>query len=71
MKYYSQVKGEKEVEELTKERTRELLARCYKEEAVNDWIDNEKAFRIQTMFRTIWTDNNGLVPMPGFFGICE
>lgn len=71
MRYLSTIKGESQVEELTKERTRFLLANCYKEEFVNDIIDNEKAFRLQTMTRVIWTNENGLVPMAGFIGVCE
>lgn len=72
MKYYSQVKGEKEVEELTKERARFLLEGCYIKEAVDDVIDNEKGFRLQTITRDIWTETeDGLVPIPGFYGVCE
>lgn len=71
MKYLSTIKGEDKVEELSKERARFLLSGCYKEDVVNDWIDNGKAFRIQTMTRVIWTDNNGLIFIPGFYGICE
>lgn len=55
MKYLSLVKGETEVEELTKERARFLLENCYYKEFVDDLFDNNKEFRLQTMTREIWT----------------
>ena len=70
MKYYSRFKGEKEVEELTKERTQFLLERYYTKEFVDDVIDNERGFRLQTIMREIWTEtDDGLVPIAGFYGI--
>lgn len=70
IKYKSIVHGENDVEELTKERTRFLLKGCYKEEAVDDLIDNEKGFYLRTMTRDIWTETeDGLVPLPGFYGV--
>lgn len=70
MKYLSKVFGEDVVEELTKERARFLLEGCYKKEAVDDIFENGKAFRLETMTRIIWTKNDdGQVPMPGFYGI--
>ena len=72
MKYFSTIKGEMKVEELTKERAKFLLEGCYKKSAVNDIFNNERSFCLQTMTRTIWTQtDNGLVPIPGFFGICD
>lgn len=70
MKYFSQVKGEEKIEELTKERARFLLEGCYIKEAVDDVMDNNKGFRLQTMTRVIWTQtDDGLVPIAGFYGI--
>ena len=71
MRYLSTIKGEQDVEELSKEKARNLLAECYKEEAVDEIIDNEKAFRLETMTRVIWTEKDGLAPMAGLYGVCE
>lgn len=49
MKYFSRVKGAEKIEELTKERARFLLEGCYIKEAVDDVMDNNKGFRLQTM----------------------
>ena len=49
MKYFTQVKGAEKIEELTKERARFLLEGCYIKEAVDDVMDNNKGFRLQTM----------------------
>lgn len=69
MKYFSQVNTE--VEELSEERARELLERCYIKDAVDDLFDNHRAFRLNTMTRTIWTETeDGLVPIAGFYGVC-
>ena len=60
------------IEELTTERTRFLLKGCYKEGAVDDIIDNGKRFRLKTMTREIWTEaEDGLVPIPGFYGVFD
>ena len=47
-----------------------LLEGCYIKEAVDDVMDNNKGFRLQTMTRVIWTQtDDGLVPIAGFYGI--
>lgn len=70
MKYLSRVKGEKEIEELSRERARLLLERIYEKDAVDDIFDNDRGFCLQTMTREIWTQtDDGLVPQPGFYGI--
>ena len=60
------------MEELSKERARFLLEGCYIKEHVDDVMDNEKAFRLRTMTRDIWTKtDSGMVPMNGFYGVCD
>lgn len=71
IKYLSKIKGEENTEELTKERARELLSRAYEKDVINDIINNEKGFCLTTPTRVIWTDKDGLVPLPGFYGVCE
>ena len=71
MRYFSIFKGESAVEELSKERAKVLLERCYLQNFVDDIFDNDRSFRLETMFRTIWTQtDDGLVPMAGFIGVC-
>lgn len=70
MKYLSIIRGEKQVEEISKDRARFLLEGAYEKEAVNDIFDNNRSFRLQTMTRDIWTQtDDGLVPIAGFYGI--
>ena len=70
MKYLSRIKGEDQVEELSKERARFLLEGAYLKEAVDDIFDNDRAFYLHTMTREIWTKTDeGMVPMPGFYGV--
>ena len=73
MRYLSMIKGEREVEELSKERVESLLKACYNEEFVDDIIDNSKAFRLMTSFREIWTETyeNGNLFVPTDFGVCD
>ena len=72
MKYMSRVHGESKVEELSKDRVRFLLEGCYTKESVDDIMYNCKNFHLRTPTRDIWTETkDGLVPMPGFYGICE
>lgn len=70
MRYLSTIKGETEVEELSKERARFLLEGWYIKEAVDDIFENNRGFRLQIPTREIWTKtDDGLVPMPGYYGI--
>lgn len=70
MKYMTMMHGEEKSEEISKERARELLEGCYIADAVADVFDNDKAFRLRTPYRDIWTKtDDGLVPMPGFYGV--
>lgn len=58
--------------EITKEKAKDYLEVAYIKSAVDDIIDNEKAFRLRTPFRDVWTmTNDGMLPMAGFYGICE
>lgn len=69
MHYLSRMHGEEAVEELTKEQVFCKLDGHYKRKFVKDLIDNEKSFRLFTPYREIWTKTDeGLVPMPGFYG---
>ena len=72
MEYYTMLHTEHEPMQITKEEARHFLEYCYIKEAVDDVIDNEKAFHLWTPFRDVWTKTeDGLVPIAGFYGICE
>lgn len=73
MRYFQQYKEPNaEVIEITKERARFVLEGNWKEEMLEDIFENNKSFRLFTPFSKIWTmDEKGLVPMPGFYGVCE
>jgi len=59
-------------EDLTKERAQNILEGYYKVKFVRDIMKNNKQFRLHTPTRDIWTeDDNGIVPQPGFYGVCE
>ena len=58
--------------EVSKEEARRTLEGYWKPEALDDIFDNEKEFRLFSKFATVWTQTeNGLVPMAGFYGVCE
>lgn len=72
MKYFTRMHTEQEETQITKEQARHYLEGSYNKEAVDDVIDNGKSFQLWTPFRVIWTeDEKGLIPMAGFYGICE
>lgn len=71
MKYMKQYKeiGAKPFE-IPKEEARLGLCGYWVEEALDDIFDNERAFRLFTPVAEYWTvDEEGLVPMAGFYGI--
>lgn len=72
MKYYTRMLTEETTSEITKEQARFYLEGAYIKEHVSYVIDEEKSFRLKTPYRVIWTKtDNGLVPMAGFYGVCE
>jgi len=72
MKYLSRRYTEETAETISKEDARFYLTGNYKEGFVNAILDNNKAFRLYTPYREIWTvDDNGMTPMAGFCGVCE
>ena len=72
MRYYKQYKEINATPfEITKEEARKTLEGYWIEDAVNDIFENDRQFRLFTSFSTVWTmDENGKVPMAGFYGIC-
>lgn len=55
--------------EISKEEARHLLDGWWKEDALNDIFKNDRAFRLFTAYVDVWTmSDDGLVPMPGFYG---
>lgn len=57
--------------EITKEEARKTLENYWIEDAINDMFENDRQFRLFTPFSTVWTkDENGNIPMAGFYGIC-
>ena len=73
MKYFKQYKDtEKEPFEISKEEAINTLKSWWDEDALNDIFTNEKAFRLFTPVSEIWTmTDEGLVPIPGLYGVCE
>lgn len=71
MKYFKQYKEINAIPfEITKEEARKTLEGYWIEDAVNDIFENDRQFRLFTSFSTVWTmDENGKVPMAGFYGI--
>ena len=71
MKYFKQYKEVNTIPfEITKEEARKTLEGYWIEDAVNDIFENDRQFRLFTPFSTVWTmDENGKVPMAGFYGI--
>jgi len=71
MKYFKQYKEVNAIPfEITKEEARKTLEGYWIEDAVNDIFENDRQFRLSTSFSTVWTmDENGKVPMAGFYGI--
>lgn len=72
MKYFKQYKEINATPfEITKEEARKTLEGYWIEDAVKDIFENDRQFRLFTPFSTVWTkDENGKVPMAGFYGIC-
>lgn len=73
MKYFKKYKeAEAEAFEITKEEAQKTLEGWWNEKALNECFEKEKAFRLWTAFSEVWTETEeGLVPMAGFYGICE
>lgn len=72
MKYFARIHGEDEIKEISKDRAKFLLEGAYYKYFVKDILKNGKSFRLQTPWREIWTESDdGKVPMPGFYGVCE
>lgn len=73
MRYFQKYKEPNATEfEITKKEAKRILEGNWKQEMLEDIFENDKSFRLFTMFSVIWTmDENGLVPVPGFYGVCE
>lgn len=72
MKYFKQYKdaGAQPVE-VTKEEAKRTLEGWWEQKALDDMFDNDKAFRLFTAYVDVWTNDDGKVPMAGFYGVCE
>ena len=71
MKYYKLNNNEVEPMQITKEEARYFLGGYYKKSFVDEVIEGEQVFRLKTPYAEIWTKtDDGLVPMPGFYGVC-
>lgn len=72
MTYFKLYKGTQFApQEVTKEEARKNLEGYYNKEALDDIFDKGKEFRLATAYSEIWTNKDGMVPMAGFYGICE
>ena len=73
MKYFTQYKEKgAEPKEVTKAEAKRLLTGWWNDEALDDIFDNNKKFRLWTTFCEVWTeDENGFVPIAGFYGTTD
>lgn len=73
MKYYKRYKeADAKAFEVTKEEALRSLEGWWQEEALNEALEEGLAFRLFTPVAEIWTkDDKGMIPMPGFYGICK
>lgn len=71
MRYYKQYKEINATPfEIAKEEARKTLEGYWIKDAVNDMFENDRQFRLFTPFSIVWTmDENGNIPMAGFYGI--
>lgn len=71
MQYFKKYKeNEAVVMEITKEEAKHTLEGWWHEDALKDIFENDRAFRLYTAYADVWTKNDeGLVPMAGFYGI--
>lgn len=71
MKYFKMYVNSEEALEITKEEARRILDGWWTKDSLQDIFDNDKTFRLYTPCVQVWTNDNGLVPTPGFYGVCE
>lgn len=72
MKYYTKKHTDTEPTEITKDKAIWYLEGTYKKEAIEEAVADGKAFRLNTPYRDVWTKGeDGRVPMPGLYGICD
>ena len=71
MKYFKMYKDpDAKSSEISKEVARTTLDGYWDKDALDDIFENEKCFRLYTPFSEIWTQTEeGLTPIPGFYGI--
>lgn len=71
MKYMRKNKEFKSVaEEIIWEEARLLLEGYWVAESLDDIFENDRLFRLYTPDIDVWTvSDNGMVPMPGFYGV--
>ena len=72
MKYYKMYKevGAEPVE-ITKEEAKKILERWWLQEELDEMFEKEVSFRLFTPYADVWTNDNGKVPMAGFYGVCK
>ena len=72
LRYFSMMHFDNEVKELTAEEAMDYLMSTYKKNEVKRLFKESISFRLITPYREIWTkDDQGRVPMAGFYGIIE
>lgn len=71
MTYLTRIHNEQEVAEVTAVQAEDWLSRVYKPAFVEYLFTHNIHFRLLTPFRDIWTEDNRMVPMAGFYGTIE
>jgi len=70
MRYFKQYKDADHSEEITQDEAKHLLEGWWKEESLNEILNNKKQFRLFTPYVDVWTeDDQGRVPIAGFYGV--
>ena len=71
MTYYKRYRVQNaETKEITKDEARQTLEGHWSKESLDEIFDKGRGFRLNTPFAEVWTKNDeGLVPMAGFYGI--
>ena len=70
MKYFKKYVDQKDAVEVTAEEAKRALEGWWNDDALHDIFTKGIAFRLYTPYCEVWTNDNGKVPMAGFYGTC-
>lgn len=70
MKYFKKYVDENDAVEVTAEEAKRALDGWWDRDCLDEVFANASAFRLWTPYCEVWTNDNGKVPMAGFYGTC-